>query len=614
MTNYVSVSYCPIQTVLIVADSSEQAIIKEFLTMLERWKLMEINMDTTAQQMSLNGLAQILVTRGLLEEQKARESLQKSTANGIPLVSYLVNKKILSAKQIATEASINFGTPLIDLDCIDRHSIPRNLVSEKLIRRHNVLPVFKRGSVLFIAVSDPSMQVALDEIKFHTGLITHCVLAEVDKLGRLIEDVLNDAGTIALGDLSDASLDELDISSGNDENNNESTTNGDDAPIVRFVHKVLLDAINKGASDIHFEPYEKSYRIRFRLDGILKEIVHPPVTLGSRISSRLKVMSQLDISERRIPQDGRFKMNISRNRSIDFRVSTCPTAAGEKIVMRILDPTAVNLDVEALGMTEKQKDLFLNAIHQPQGMVLVTGPTGSGKTVTLYTGLNILNTPEINISTAEDPVEIKVPGINQVNINTKTGLTFSTALRSFLRQDPDIIMVGEMRDLETAEIGIKASQTGHLVLSTLHTNSAPETLTRLVNMGVAPFNIATSTNLVIAQRLARKLCDKCKTPMGKVPDKELINQGFDKSEIKTLSIYSANGCDDCTNGYKGRIGLYEVLVISDEISEIIMTGGTSLDIMSQARKEGMETLRDSGLNLVRNAVTSLKEINRVTQD
>ncbi len=573
-------------------------------------------MVTASEKPLLHGIAQMLVMEDLLDQDQAEQALEQARIKKIPYVEYLVEQKILGAQTIALAGAKDFGVPLFDLNSLDKEFIPINLVSEPLIRKHHALPIFRRGEHLYIAVADPSKQIILDEIKFHTGLHTHGVVVEADKLTATIEDAFSQKENAALDKfLGDTDLDDLDISSiddtaERDEKNKEST---DDAPVVRFVHKILLDAINKGASDIHFEPYERNFRVRFRIDGILYEVAAPPINLANRISSRLKVMSRLDISERRVPQDGRFKMTLSRKHSIDFRVSTCPTVNGEKVVMRILDPTSASLGVEALGMSDIQRDQFMKTIVEPQGMILVTGPTGSGKTVTLYTALSILNTEDRNISTAEDPVEIKVPGINQVAINVKTGLTFASALRSFLRQDPDVIMVGEMRDLETAEIGIKAAQTGHMVLSTLHTNSAPETLTRLFNMGVPAFNIAATVSLIIAQRLARRLCDHCKEPI-KLPEEILLKQGFAPDSLSSLKLFKAVGCEHCTHGYKGRTGLYEVLPVSKEIGRIIMTGGTSLDILQQAKQEGMITIREAGIDKVGKGIISLEEINRVTKD
>jgi type IV pilus assembly protein PilB len=465
-----------------------------------------------------------------------------------------------------------------------------------------------------VAVSDPTNLQALDEIKFHVGSNTEPVLVEENKLSVAIDRAM-EANDASMADLTDEDLDDLDIAAEDDDKGEDvSEADIDDTPIVRFVNKVLLDAINKGASDIHFEPYEKMFRVRLRQDGILHEVASPPVNLANRIAARLKVLSRLDISERRIPQDGRMKMTLSKNRAIDFRVNTCPTLFGEKIVMRILDPSSAKLGIDALGYEEDQKQLYLDALARPYGMILVTGPTGSGKTVSLYTGLNILNTEGSNISTAEDPAEINLPGVNQVNVNPKVGLTFASALRAFLRQDPDIIMVGEIRDLETAEIAIKAAQTGHLVLSTLHTNDAPQTLTRLANMGVPPYNIASSVSLIIAQRLARRLCTHCKEPHDDIPKEALLKEGFSEDEVEGLTLYKPKGCDQCSNGYKGRVGVYQVMPISEAMGKIIMEGGNSMQLAEQAAKEGVADLRASGLKKVKDGVTSLEEINRVTKD
>ncbi|HEY8539334.1 MAG TPA: type IV-A pilus assembly ATPase PilB, partial [Steroidobacteraceae bacterium] len=480
---------------------------------------------------------------------------------------------------------------------------------------HRVLPLVKRGKRLFVGVSDPTNLHALDEIKFQTGLSVEAIVVEEDKLekiaSRAIEQVDTHMPNLTDDDLD---LDNLDVTGGEEDLEGEAVGRDDveDAPIVRFVNKVLLDAIKKGASDIHFEPYEKSYRIRFRLDGYLKEVATPPVQLAVKLAARIKVMARLDIAERRIPQDGRIKMRISKNRAIDFRVSTCPTLFGEKIVCRILDPSSAMLGIDALGYEPQQKELYLKALNQPHGMILVTGPTGSGKTVSLYTGLNILNREDTNISTAEDPAEINIPGINQVNINPKVGLTFASALRAFLRQDPDVIMVGEIRDLETAEIAIKAAQTGHLVLSTLHTNDAPKTLTRLVDMGVKPYAIATSVSLIIAQRLARKLCSNCKAPVD-MPPEALLKEGFTEEEVaQGLRIYKPVGCPQCTDGYKGRTGIYQVMPVSEEIQRIILQGGSAVDIANQAAAEGIWDLRKSGLAKVKAGITSLDEVNQCT--
>ena len=571
-------------------------------------------MATPNTRIRLSGLAKRLVQDGLLSETDAHAAFEQALKSKVAFVTHLVKNGIVADRDIAISASEEFGVPLLDLDAIDISSLPMDLVSDKLLLRHRALPLFRRANRLYVGVTDPTNLQALDEIKFHTGINTEAVLVEERKLERVLDKAMEAQEASTLGDLGDADLEALDISSGDEVPGDDvKESEADDAPIVRFVNKVMLDAINKGASDIHFEPYEKSCRVRFRQDGILGEVASPPVTLAPRIAARLKIMSRLDISERRVPQDGRIKMTISKNRSIDFRVSTCPTLFGEKVVVRILDPASARIGVDGLGFEAAQKDVFLAKIHKPQGMVLVTGPTGSGKTVTLYTALNILNTIERNISTVEDPVEINLPGINQVNINLKAGLTFASALRSFLRQDPDIIMVGEIRDLETAEIGIKAAQTGHMVLSTLHTNSAPETLTRLVNMGVAPFNIASSVSLIIAQRLARRLCNHCKR-VEKIPKESLLKEGFQEQEIAGLTVYGPVGCEHCTGGYKGRVGLYEVMPVSEDIGRLIMAGGNSIQIADQAKSEGVADLRRSGLNKVTAGLTSLEEVNRVTKD
>ena len=564
----------------------------------------------------LNALAKKLVTADLIDKTVALQAQTAALANKIPFVSYLVEKRILNDKVIAETISKEFGDPLFDLNAMDLELIPKALVSEKLIQRHHAMPLFRRGNRLYVAVSDPTNLVGLDEFKFHTGINTTVILVEERKLQETIEKSLSEKESGALTDLGDTDLDDLDISSVDEAEKTDEARDSevDDAPIVRFVNKVLLDAINKEASDIHFEPYEKTYRVRLRQDGILSEFASPPVNLAPRLAARLKVMSRLDISERRVPQDGRFKMKLSRNRAIDFRVSTCPTLFGEKIVMRILDPSTAKMGIDALGYEDFQKEAFLSAIRRPQGMVLVTGPTGSGKTVSLYTAINILNLPEVNISTAEDPVEINLPGVNQVNVNIKTGLTFSRALRSFLRQDPDIIMVGEIRDLETAEIAVKAAQTGHMVLSTLHTNSAPETLTRLVNMGIPTFNLATSVTLVIAQRLARRLCAHCKRK-AELPHEAILEAGFTEEEVQTgVTLYEPHGCDQCNQGYKGRVGLYEVMPITQSIGNIIMAGGNAFEIEKQMQKEGVINLRRAGLNKAKQGLTSIEEVYRVTKD
>lgn len=558
------------------------------------------------------GLARRLVQEGLLTEDSAEQALQSAKTSNQPFVSHLVTNGLANALDIATLASAEFGVPILDLNAIELESAPVNLVEEKLIRKHHALPLFKRGNRLYLGVSDPTNLQGLDEIKFHTGLTTDAVIIEENKLSKGIETALS-ANETSMADMLDGDLDNLDFATDGDTASQEGDLDVDDAPIVRYVNKILLDAINGGASDIHFEPYEKVFRIRYRTDGMLHEVSSPPVNTATRMTARIKVMARLNIAERRVPQDGRIKMVLSKSRAIDFRVNTCPTLYGEKIVLRILDPTSAQLGIEALGFEPHQREAFEAAIKKPYGMILVTGPTGSGKTVSLYTGLNMLNAPEVNISTAEDPVEIQVPGINQVNVNVKTGLTFAEALRAFLRQDPDIVMVGEIRDLETAEIAVKAAQTGHLVLSTLHTNDAPQTLTRLANMGVPPFNIASSVNLIMAQRLARKLCDHCKAPEN-LPKEALLEEGFSPEEIPNLTTYKAVGCDQCTQGYKGRVGIFQVMPVSDSMGKLIMEGGNSLQLQEQAEKEGTFSLRHAGLNKVREGITSLEEINRVTKE
>jgi type IV pilus assembly protein PilB len=565
----------------------------------------------------LTGLPQRLVSDHIVEQAQMLEAINASRERKVNIVTYLVEHAVAESRDIAIAAASEFGVPLLDLDAIQPDLDTVKVVNEKLIAKHRVLPLVKRGKRLFVAISDPTNLHAIDELKFATGLSIEAVVVEEDKLGKAIARALDQVDTSmpTLGG-DDFELDGLDVGPGDDEIKNDDVGRDeiDDAPIVRFVNKVLLDAIKKGASDIHFEPYERSYRIRFRIDGILREMAAPPVQLSIKLAARLKVMSRLDIAERRVPQDGRIKLKITKNRAIDFRVSTCPTLFGEKVVMRILDPSSAMLGIDALGYEPFQKELYLTALKRPHGMILVTGPTGSGKTVSLYTGLNILNTEDTNISTAEDPVEIMLPGVNQVNINPKVGLTFAGALRAFLRQDPDVVMVGEIRDIETAEIALKAAQTGHLVLSTLHTNDAPKTLTRLVDMGVKPYAIATSVSLIIAQRLARRLCNACKAKHD-IPPEALLKEGFSEEEIANgLKIYVPVGCSQCTDGYKGRTGLYEVLPVSEEIGRIIMEGGNAIQIAEQAAREGVWSLRRSGLQKVRDGITSLEEVNSVTVD
>ncbi len=559
---------------------------------------------------NLVGFARSVVQAGLVDEEKTKDAVAQSRQNKTPLVTWLVQNKLAKPRDLMELAADQFGMAYLDLDAVNQDVFPEDLVSERIARQHRVIPLMKRGNKLYIAISDPGNQQAITDVQFSTGMTVEALLVEDDKLGRMVER-LYDAPDAGLAGFDDAELDSLEVSTGEDESATVLDA-AEEAPVVRFVNKMLLDAIKGGSSDLHFEPYEKAYRVRFRTDGVLHEVAKPPIQLRDRISARLKVMAGLDISERRKPQDGRIKLKVSASKSIDFRVNTLPTLWGEKIVMRILDASSAQMGIDALGYEDSQKQLYLDALAQPQGMILVTGPTGSGKTVSLYTGINILNTDDVNISTAEDPVEINLEGINQVNVNPKQGMDFSSALRAFLRQDPDIIMVGEIRDLETAEIAIKAAQTGHMVMSTLHTNSAAETLTRLRNMGVAAFNLATSVNLIIAQRLARRLC-KCKKEIP-VPDDVLLNEGFTQEQLGTFKVYGPAGCDNCNQGYKGRVGIYEVVKISQELQRIIMEDGNAIDINDQMRKDGFNDLRSSGLLKVIQGVTSLEEVNRVTKD
>lgn len=561
--------------------------------------------------MNLNGLARSLAQAGLIEADKAQQALEIAQSEKSSFITVAIQKGYANAQQVAILASTEFGLPLLDLAAFDTELLVKDIVSNDLIEKHRVLPLFKRGNRLFLAQSDPSNITAIDEIKFNTGMNVEPIIVEEDKLATMVEKFISSEES-TFDDFDDDDLD-VDIENPEDAQKNDEPGTGDDAPIVRFVNKMLLDAIKGGSSDIHFEPYEKRYRVRYRTDGVLHEVSSPPVNLSGKIAARLKVMSQMDISERRVPQDGRIKMKISKNKSIDFRVNSLPTLWGEKLVLRILDPSSAKMGIDALGYEPEQKALFMEALAKPQGMILVTGPTGSGKTVSLYTGLNILNTEETNISTAEDPVEINLEGINQVNVNAKVGLNFGEALRSFLRQDPDIVMVGEIRDLDTASIAIKAAQTGHLVLSTLHTNSAPETLTRLANMGVPSFNVATSVSLIIAQRLGRRLCSACKQPAD-IPEQVLLDAGFTKELIDTGKFFQPIGCDACNKGYKGRVGIYEVVKITPALSKIIMDEGNSLEIAAVAKEEGFNNLRTSALEKVAQGITSLEEANRVTAD
>lgn len=570
-------------------------------------------MATAPTDFRFSGLLKCLIQEGLLSENDAQIHAQEAKKKKVSLISYLVTNKIVNSKIVASKVSVEFGVPYLDLDAIDWHSLPVKRISEKLIRKHQALPLFTRGKSLFLGVSDPTNIQAMDDIQFQSRLSPEFILVEEDKLAKAIEVAL-EAPEHSMADLLDEDLDNLSVSGGDeDEVKEEINSDIEDAPIVRFVNKLLLDSIKKGASDIHLEPYEKNFRIRFRSDGMLHEVASPPAAISNRIISRIKVMAKMDIAERRVPQDGRIKMILSKHRAIDFRVNTCPTLFGEKVVLRILDPSSAQLGIEKLGFEPEQQKLFLEAIFKPYGLVLVTGPTGSGKTVSLYTGLNLLNSIERNISTAEDPVEITVEGINQVNVNVKAGLNFASALRAFLRQDPDIIMVGEIRDIETAEIAVKAAQTGHLVLSTLHTNDAPQTLNRLMQMGIPPYNIVSAINLIMAQRLARRLCENCKTLI-ELPEKILLAAGFASEELSTLQIYGPVGCERCTNGYKGRVGIYQVMTLSDDMRRLILEGGNALQLADQAKKEGINDLRTSGLNKIRMGITSLEEIDRVTKE
>lgn len=565
-------------------------------------------MAAKLQPSTLSGLARALVQAARLTETDAEALLVQSAAAKISFVEQLVNSKKISALDIARFASDTFGYPLLDLNAFDEAHIQKNAIDHKLIVTHRVLPLHKRGNRISIALADPTNLRAIDEIRFQTGMAVDPVIVEENKLAPLLVK-LSESSEDALKSLA---IDDSDLEFPTEENAEKpeeaSTTEVDDAPVVRFIQKMLLDAISDGASDIHFEPYEKSYRIRFRTDGILREVASPPLIIKEKIASRIKVISRLNIAEKRVPQDGRMRLVLSKSRSIDFRVSTLPTMYGEKIVLRILDPSSATLGIEALGYEPEQKKTLLEAIERPYGMVLVTGPTGSGKTVSLYTCLNLLNKPGINISTAEDPAEIPLPGINQVNIDDRAGLTFPAALKAFLRQDPDIIMVGEIRDLETAEISIKAAQTGHMVLSTLHTNDAPSTLTRLMNMGIPTFNIASSILLITAQRLARRLCT-CKKPL-EVPVEALLNAGFTDDDLDgSWVLYGPGSCERCKgSGYKGRVGIYQVMPITEEIQRIIMANGTALDIARQAKREGVKDLRSSGLLKVKQGFTSLEEV------
>jgi type IV pilus assembly protein PilB len=564
--------------------------------------------------LGLSGMARRLVSEGLLPEADARKAVIDCSQNKKTLTAWLLEQSLVDSHRLAQVASAEFGMPMMDVTAVALSSMPLKLISEELISKHQVLPLLQRGKRLFVGIADPMQLHALDEIKFHSNCMVEPILVERGQLTRAIEGAISSMSN-AVPDLSGGELDELALeSAGDDEQSSGSDIDANaDAPVVKFVNKILVDAIRRGASDIHFEPFESQYRVRLRMDGMLRAVASPPMKLASRISARLKVMAGLDIAERRVPQDGRIKLNLSKSHAMDFRVSTLPTLFGEKVVLRILDSSSAKLGIDKLGYEEDQKQLYLDAMHKPYGMVLVTGPTGSGKTVSLYTALNILNTAERNISTVEDPVEIRVEGINQVQQNVKRGMTFAAALRSFLRQDPDVIMVGEIRDLETAEIAIKAAQTGHMVLSTLHTNDAPQTVARLMNMGIAPYNITSSVTLVIAQRLARRL-HSCKKQQ-QLPPNVLLAAGFTQEEIDSgLTIYEAVGCNECNEGYKGRVGIYQVMPMLEDIQKIILQGANALQIAEAAQKAGINDLRASALKKVKDGVTSLAEIDRVTKD
>ncbi|TFZ03999.1 type IV-A pilus assembly ATPase PilB [Ramlibacter humi] len=564
-----------------------------------------------APSMALPGLARALVSAGKLGQKSAEEIYKKAQANKNSFIAELTGSGAVSASDLAHTMSTAFGAPLLDLEAVDIQRLPKGLLDPKLCSAYRVLVLSKRNNRLIVATADPSDQTAADKVKFATQMGVDWVIAEWDKLSKMVEASsasANQAMDSIIGDDFEFDESTMDDSVIDEDQGAGATSDVDDAPVVKFLHKMLLDAFSQRASDLHFEPYEHTYRVRFRIDGELREIASPPVAIKDKLASRIKVISRMDISEKRVPQDGRMKLKVGPDRVIDFRVSTLPTLFGEKIVIRILDPSSAKLGIDALGYEAEEKERLLNAVGRPYGMVLVTGPTGSGKTVSLYTCLNILNKPGVNISTAEDPSEINLPGVNQVNVNDKAGLTFAAALKSFLRQDPDVIMVGEIRDLETADIAIKAAQTGHMVLSTLHTNDAPTTLTRMRNMGIAPFNIASSVILITAQRLARRLCAACKQPAD-IPHETLLEAGFKEEEVDgSWTPYRPVGCNMCNNGYKGRVGIYQVMPVSDEIQRIILRDGSSMEIAAQAESEGVKSLRKSGLHKVKLGVTSLEEV------
>ncbi|MEY3219818.1 MAG: hypothetical protein RIT27_1175 [Pseudomonadota bacterium] len=594
-------------------------------------------MTATAPKIALGGLARRLVGEGLLTEEAAQEAFQKARAKNKSFIRYITSEKLVSPHEVAHVAAHEFAVPLLDINTIELDPDLLELVKLELIKKYNVLPLFKRGKKLFVATADPTNFHALDDIRFQVNMITEPVMVDEDKLLKIVERTVESLEAPPQSEDEDGAFGEIDEAAESakvnaSESNEESA---DDAPVVKFVRKMLLDAIKIGASDLHFEPYEKFYRVRYRIDGMLRQVSRAPLNMAGKISARIKVLSRMDVSERRVPQDGRIKMRLAGGKAIDFRVSTCPTLFGEKVVMRILNSDAAMLNIDQLGYEPEQKRLYLEALEKPYGMVLVTGPTGSGKTVSLYTGINILNRPEVNISTAEDPVEINLPGINQVQIDDRTGMTFEKALKAFLRQDPDIILVGEIRDLTTASIAIKAASTGHMVMSTLHTNDAPQTLTRMVDMGVPTFALASAVNLIMAQRLTRRLCPKCKikvtvtTDIAKVGPNvvhknSLLSDGFSEevvnefmstdSQARKLFAPNPQGCDHCSSGYKGRVGIYQVMPISEEMKRLIMTGKNALELAQQARREGIPDLRQSGLKKVADGLTSISELNRVTQE
>ena len=565
--------------------------------------------------MALPGLGRALVAAGKLGQKSAEDLYKKSQSGRTSFIAELTGSGAVSASDLAHTMSVAFAAPLLDLDAIDLQRLPKGLLDTKICADYRIVVLSKRNNRLLVATADPADQQAADKIKFATQLGVDWVIAEYDKLSKLVEaqsTTANEAMDHIIG--GDFEFDEFSTDTSPQEADKNIGSEVDDAPVVKFLHKMLLDAFNMRASDLHFEPYEHTYRVRFRIDGELREIASPPVAIKDKLASRIKVISRMDISEKRVPQDGRMKLKVGPDRVIDFRVSTLPTLFGEKIVIRILDPSSAKVGIEALGYEPEEKQRLLDAVSRPYGMVLVTGPTGSGKTVSLYTCLNLLNKPGINISTAEDPSEINLPGVNQVNVNEKAGLTFAAALKAFLRQDPDVIMVGEIRDLETADISIKAAQTGHMVLSTLHTNDAPTTLTRMMNMGIPTFNIASSVILITAQRLARRLCPTCKAPLD-APRKALLDAGYKPDELDgSWTPYKPVGCSACNNGYKGRVGIYQVMPITEEIQRIILKGGSALDIAQQSMREGVRTLRESGLLKVKQGVTSLEEVLSVTNE